>query len=134
MWKIWRWEGGLLVGYAFLLLAETVLIRKPFTGEHLKLEILWSWKRWVVQKEQILTNVIMFIPVGVLTGRLWKWKGLLAAAGFSIGIEALQLMMARGLCEFDDVIHNMIGAAVGVGMALLLKNRSRNKLIDRGLI
>ena len=64
--RLWRWESGLLDGYAFLLLAETVLIRKPFTGEHIRLELLWSWKQWNVQKEQILTNIVMFIPVGVL--------------------------------------------------------------------
>lgn len=106
----------MLVGYVFLILAETVLIRKPFTGEHLKLELLWSWKAWNVQREQILTNVVMFVPVGVLGGLLWRWRGVLVAAGMSFAIELLQLITARGLCEFDDVIHNMIGAVIGVGI------------------
>ena len=108
-----------MVGYAFLILAETVLIRKPFQGEHIKLEFFWSWKQWNVQKEQILTNVAMFIPIGVLAGWLWKWKGLLVVAGFSIAIELLQLVTTRGLMEFDDVLHNMIGAAVGVGIVMV---------------
>lgn len=34
-------------------------------------------------------------------------------------IEVLQLITRRGLCEFDDVIHNMIGAAIGIAVALL---------------
>ena len=110
---------GLLIGYAFLLLAETVLIRKPFIGEHIKLELFWSWKQWNVQKEQILTNVIMFVSVGVLVGWIWKWRGLWIAAGLSVVIEVLQLITARGLCEFDDVLHNMIGAAIGVGVVML---------------
>jgi glycopeptide antibiotics resistance protein len=110
---------GLLVGYAFLILAETVLIRKPFQGEHIKLELFWSWKQWNVQKEQILTNVIMFVSVGVLVGRIWRWRGLWVAAGLSAVIEVLQLITARGLCEFDDVMHNMIGAAIGVGIVML---------------
>ncbi len=118
---LWRWEGGLLVGYAFLLIAEPVLIRKLFTGEHVRLELLWSWKQWSVQKEQILTNIVMFVPVGVLAGKLWWWKGLWFAADLSIVIETLQLVTARGLMEFDDVMHNMIGAAVGVGIMLLIK-------------
>lgn len=103
-----------MLGYAFLILAETVLIRKPFVGEHIKLELFWSWRVWNVQRGQIIANVIMFVPVGVLAGCLWKWKGILAAAGLSVGIEILQLVTSRGLCEFDDVIHNCLGAVIGI--------------------
>ena len=109
----------MLIGYAFLILAETVLIRKPFSGQHFNPELFWSWRAWNVQRGQIIANVIMFIPVGVLTGTLWKWRGLWVAAGLSIAIELLQLITARGLCEFDDVFHNMIGAVVGVGVVML---------------
>ena len=32
-WRLWKRPSlGLLIGYAFLILAETVLIRKPFSG------------------------------------------------------------------------------------------------------
>ena len=110
-----------MIGYAFLILAETVLIRKPFSGQHFNPELFWSWRQWKIQKNQILTNVIMFAPVGVLTGHLWKWKGLWVAAGLSIGIEILQLITVRGLCEFDDVIHNMIGAALGIVVLMVLR-------------
>ena len=109
----------MIVGYAFLVLAETVLIRKPFQGEHIKLEFFWSWRQFSVQRNQILTNILMFIPVGVLAGTLWKWKGLWVAAGLSVGIEFLQLVTSRGLCEFDDVIHNMIGAVIGLGIVMI---------------
>ena len=109
----------MLIGYAFLILAETVLIRKPFSGQHFNLELFWSWRQWKIQRNQILTNVIMFAPIGVLTGHLWKWKGLRIAAGLSVFIEVLQLITSRGLCEFDDVIHNMVGAIIGVGVAMI---------------
>lgn len=119
-WRLWkRLSLGMLVGYAFLILAETVLIRKPFQGEHIKLEFFWSWRAWSVQKEQILTNVVVFVPVGVLAGRIWRWKGLLVAVGLSAAIEILQLITARGLCEFDDIIHNMIGAVIGIGIVMI---------------
>lgn len=114
VWRIWRWEGGLLAGYCFLLLAETVFIRRPFTGQHFQPELFWSWRVWNEQKTQVLTNIIMFIPVGLLTGLIWKWKGLLVATGLSMGIEVLQLINQKGLCEFDDVIHNAIGAVIGI--------------------
>lgn len=121
VWRIWRWEGGLLAGYCFLLLAETVFIRRPFTGQHFQPELFWSWKEWDAQKTQIFTNIIMFIPVGILTGLIWKWKGLLGAVGLSAGIEALQLISGRGLCEFDDLMHNYFGALIDVVLVMLVR-------------
>lgn len=124
VWRIWnRPSLGLLAGYAFLVLVETVLIRKPFAGEHLNLELFWSWRVWETQRTQILTNVVMFIPVGVLAGGMWKWRGLLFAVGLSSVIEVLQLATLRGLCEFDDMIHNCLGAAIGVGAVMLIRMR-----------
>ena len=120
VWRIWKKPSlGILAGYVFLILAETFLIRKPFVGEHIQLELFWSWKQWNVQKEQILTNVAMFIPIGALAGWLWKWKGLWFAAGLSLLVEVLQLATSRGLFEFDDVLHNMIGAVVGAGIVMV---------------
>lgn len=120
-WRVWKKLClGLLIGYAFLILVETVLIRKPFVGEHINLELFWSWRQWNVQKNQILTNVAMFIPIGALAGWLWKWKGLWLAAGLSLLVEVLKLITFRGLLEFDDVIHNMIGAVLGVGVVMVV--------------
>ena len=72
-----------------------------------------------MQQNQIQANVIMFVPVGVLVGWIWRWRGLWFAAGLSVEIEILQLVTNRGLCEFDDVFHNMIGAAIGVGVVMI---------------
>ncbi len=124
VWRIWNKPRlGLLVGYSFLLLAETVLIRKQFTGQHFQPELFWSWREWATQRIQILTNVIMFIPIGILGGQLWKWRGLVVAVGLSIIVEILQLITTRGLCEFDDVIHNTLGAAIGVGHVMVIRKR-----------
>ena len=108
-----------MIEYTFLILAETVLIRKSFSGQHFNLELFWSWRQFSVQRNQILTNVIMFVPVGVLASCRWKWKGILAAARLSVGIEILQLITARGLCELDDVFHNVIGAMIGIGIVMI---------------
>ena len=72
----------------------------------------------------------MFIPIGVLTGLNWKWKGLLVAAGLSMGIEVLQLISQRGLCEFDDVIHNTVGAAIGVGLVMMIRKMRKVEVIE----
>lgn len=121
-WGVWKKPSlGLFAGYLFLILAETVFIRKPFTGSHFQPELFWSWRAWKVQRSQILTNVIMFIPVGILAGWLWKWKGLWFAAGLSLTVEALQLITKRGLMEFDDVLHNFLGATVGIVILIFVR-------------
>ena len=121
-WRIWKEPSlSLLAAYAFLIITETVLIRYRFTGNHFKPELFWSWRAWDKQKSQILTNVFMFVPIGVLAGWLWKWKGLLVAAGLSISVEMLQMITQRGLCEVDDVIHNVLGAVIGVAVVMFVR-------------
>lgn len=120
MWRIWKKTSlGALVAYSFLILSETILTRKPFTGSHFQPELFWSWRAWDKQSGQVIANVVMFIPVGVLAGNLRKWKGLWFAAGLSFLVETLQLVTQRGLMEFDDVIHNCLGAAVGMGIVII---------------
>lgn len=113
----------MLVGYAFLVLVETLLIRRASSGIHFQPELFWSWRAWETQRTQILTNVVMFIPIGILAGWIWKWRGLWFAVGLSCVIEILQLVTQRGLMEFDDVIHNTLGAAIGVGAVMLIRMR-----------
>lgn len=113
------WMDGVLAAYLFFLLSETVLIRKIGATTGFRPEIFWSWKVPVLRR-QIYTNILMFIPVGLLVGKR-GWKGLLFAAGCSMVIELLQLVSRRGLFEFDDIIHNTLGAAIGIGLWMLMR-------------
>lgn len=112
------WMDGILAAYLYFLLSETVLIRKPGILRY-ELELFWSWRRADL-RTQIYTNVLMFIPVGLLVGKR-GWKGLLFTAGCSMVIELLQLVSRRGLFEFDDIIHNTLGAAIGLGLWMLVR-------------
>lgn len=114
---VWIWKGwrhGALAAYAFVLVAATVLLRRGGASFQYDLRPLWSWAAWNVQGSQILANVIAFVPVGLLAGSLWRWRGILVGMGLSVVIELSQLLAKRGLCEFDDVLHNTVGAAIGV--------------------
>ena len=66
---------------------------------------------------QIFGNIAMFIPLGVLLPYLLnvtKFKSVfLMSLAFSAGIEITQYITGRGLCEFDDVFNNTLGACVG---------------------
>ena len=103
-----------MAGYLFLILAVTVLDRRP--GPKMTYELIPFWSYGVkLLRMEILLNIILFIPVGLLAPR-WKTVGL--AAGYSLLIELAQLISYRGLFEFDDVIHNALGTAIGVLLAL----------------
>ena len=82
----------------------------------------WSYGE-SVHRSQLVLNIIMFLPVGLLSG---SWKSVGLAAGDSGLIELTQLLSLRGICEFDDVIHNTLGTAIGVFLVLLFQ-----KLVGR---
>ena len=115
---VWAWSGkwrtGLLAGYLFLILVVTVLDRSP--GPKMTYELIPFWSYGVKSlRMEILLNIILFIPVGLLAP---KWKTVGLAAGNSMLIELAQMVSFRGLFEFDDVIHNALGTAVGVLLVL----------------
>ena len=39
---------------------------------------------------------------------------------FSSVIELSQLVLKRGLCEFDDVFHNTLGCVIGYGVGVMM--------------
>ncbi|MFI3213286.1 MAG: VanZ family protein [Eubacteriales bacterium] len=78
---------------------------------------LTSWSNWF-HRLNIIANIAVFVPVGILIGIVLKGKtGLIVAiimgAIFSYGLETVQYMYAIGSFDVDDIILNTIGAAVG---------------------
>ena len=74
--------------------------------------------------QENLLNILLLFPAGILlpglTGRKLKWwMGLLVGIAVSSAIEISQLLLCRGLFEFDDIIHNSLGCMLGC----LLGNR-----------
>ena len=68
--------------------------------------------------EEIFLNVLLLMPMGVLLyaafGRRFGMIRI-TAAGFAVSfcIEFLQLVLKRGLFEWDDMIHNTLGVYLG---------------------
>ena len=116
-----------LVTYIFIVLCLTVFHRS-LRINNAQLDPLWSYKEWLAGDtelgNEILANMAMFVPFGfMLSGVLLKRCFIIPAAiVFSLTIETLQLVLMRGLFEWDDVISNTIGAAVGI---LLFQTVSR---------
>lgn len=66
----------------------------------------------------LVGNVIMFIPLGLFLPAIWEkfrrlWKTLLMTALIITVVELLQLVTLVGSCDIDDLILNLIGAALG---------------------
>jgi len=121
---------GILIAYIIFILSETLLLRKPTTGEHLQLELFWSYKVFKEEGWQIICNVLLFIPFGVLLRLLGinTWLVLLMGFAFSCSIELLQYLLKLGLCELDDVFHNTLGTLIGIFIGNWIRKHCRKRL------
>ncbi|MCD8364285.1 MAG: VanZ family protein [Clostridiales bacterium] len=107
--------------YVLFVLFVTLIARTPFSVQRAELVPLWSWYEVIVNHsvglfEEIVLNVLMFVPVGVCMHLLHgtgPGKALLAGLVFSALIEMTQLLTCRGLFEWDDMIHNALGCWIG---------------------
>ena len=131
------WKGGLrssavlmLVEWVFIILCTAVIFRDVRVERDCNLIPFASYfhypeNSYFIEAAAInVLNIIMFIPVGLLLGlgfreMTWK-KALLAGLGLSFFIELSQFIFKRGLCEVDDLIHNVAGCAAGYGIYCLL--------------
>jgi hypothetical protein len=102
---------------------------------------------WIFSGGQRLLNMVVFVPSGaLLVVALARWPrqalvlvplGLLGLAAYSAGIEYTQLELARidRACDVTDVIDNVTGAALGVGIGIvlaLLLRPWRHRRVRRG--
>jgi glycopeptide antibiotics resistance protein len=118
----------LLITYIFLVFASTVFSRA--TNDYYNYELIPFWSYWEIWKGseslfwEDVFNVIMLLPIGILLpivlGAVWKdasknifVRVVLIGFFISLTIEILQLVMKRGLFEFDDMFHNTLGVAIG---------------------
>ena len=71
-------------------------------------------------------NIIMFIPLGFLLPRVFLRltslsRVLLTTALLITAVEIIQLLTLVGSCDIDDLILNVIGAAIGYGLHTIVK-------------
>lgn len=125
----------LLLLYILAVLCYTVLFRS-ISLQTAQTEFLWSYRAWFAGNRtigfEILANIALFVPFGFLfstyAGKRWAWLSLPAGILLSGLVELLQLTQMRGLFEFDDLLNNSLGAALGwLGWLLLYKNRSEHE-------
>lgn len=109
--------------YLTFLFGVTLFNRQSEGVRQLQLELLWSYKMTLLDRNwalglQIIFNVIAFLPFGFLVPELFHRMQrfmcvIIAACLLSGFIEGIQLVFSCGLCELDDVMNNTIGAGIG---------------------
>lgn len=112
---------ALMITYIFIVFSSTVFCRPEKSYYDYNLTPFWSYRNIVkyhnmkLLSEDIL-NCILLLPAGVLyqisSGKSVKRAALLGFC-ISVTIEVLQLVLRRGLFEFDDIFHNTLGCAAG---------------------
>ena len=75
-------------------------------------------------------NVVMFIPLGAFAAlfdgeKASFWRCMARSAAIIISVELIQLVTMLGTCDIDDLILNMVGAAIGYGIYKLCKIKTK---------
>ena len=71
-------------------------------------------------------NILLFVPLGLLMPAAYPglgrwWKTMLVTAGAVTAVELTQMLTLLGTCDIDDLILNLLGAAMGYGLFLILR-------------
>ena len=109
------------------------------------LDTLWRFW-WVLENStqpgmrnhaviNLVGNVVMFVPLGLLTPCIWVklrkfgWHFLYMVLVIVL-VEVLQLITLLGSCDVDDLLLNLVGTTIGfviwkIGTAFQVKSKNR---------
>ena len=123
---------AVLLGLYFLIyLYLTFGYRRPGENPNINLTPLWSYRKAFqfnplkIQRRalarQILLNILLTVPAGLLLPILYKTKRSYLFTAFtilavSLLTETIQYFTHLGLCELDDVINNFMGGLLGMAV------------------
>ena len=108
-----------LLGYLTVIIYFTLITKRPQNERLINFTPFWSYGKFfeVDYQWQIYMNILLFLPLGFLlpltTDKMKGWFVVVFAIILSSMIEATQFFLQLGLCEFDDVFHNALGAWIG---------------------
>lgn len=88
-----------------------------------------TWQNKLIKDHSFVFD-FQFVPIGLLVSALLhrhQWLSAVSGILLSAGIEAMQLLTHRGLFEFDDIVHNGLGALIGFFLFFLLMKTGRRE-------
>lgn len=77
----------------------------------------------------VVLNVALFVPLAGFAVLGWgrPWTVLLVAVAVSMGIETVQLVALSRVAATDDVILNLAGAVLGIGLGRVIAHAARRR-------
>ena len=121
---------ALCAEYYFMILCSTIICRTEEINRSIELNPIgkyiniWNKVDYPRDLMEMLMNIILFLPIGLLLGGILQrtrwWVALLIGGCLSIIVELLQYAFSKGQCEVSDVIHNTLGCMIGYGVYVLL--------------
>lgn len=113
-----RVSWSLLIVYVLLVLCFTVFFREGKDVAQISMKPLCNYEslNYKMIAESIL-NVFLFMPLGFLASAAVKNRRILNVLGIglliSLSIETMQYVFRRGVCNVDDLVHNVLGCFIG---------------------
>lgn len=127
-WAAWGLGAYLLALAGVLLSPLSPEALVSWTTALVRDDLGWSSLRqgWV----EFAANVALFAPLGFLVTALVRrlWAGVGAALLVSAAAEAVQVLLPGRSASPRDVLANVVGAAIGALLAVLVLRRLRRRL------
>ena len=129
-----RVSWSLMIVYVLSVLCFTVFFREGKDVVEISMKPLWNYEslNYKLIAESIL-NVFLFMPLGFLAGVAVKNRRMLKVLGIglliSLSIEIMQYVFRRGVCNIDDLMHNVLGCFIGYSLFALCSLMFRKKRI-----
>ncbi len=130
----------LLAAWLTLVVGLTLLDRGAHYGGRIN---YWLFSGYVAawnnrsfgEFQQIVFNLIMFMPLGFLLPLLGKSfqravPVLLVSLLLSLGVETAQLLTARGIFDLDDLLHNTLGGLAGFSLLDAVLTSAKQKKLS----
>lgn len=140
-WKVF----GIIV-LAVLISAISIV---TLTGRNPKADARWMWKPFwsyvaVVEEKnvalltQIIWNILIFVPIGLFLPVCFqtfkRYRYIFLTVFVMTGtIEVIQGLKKIGLFEVDDMMNNLLGTAIGVGLYALGKKIARELTVCKNI-
>jgi glycopeptide antibiotics resistance protein len=88
-------------------------------------------------KSEVISNIIAFIPFGVMLGVnfrdvAFKYKIAFIFA-FSLAVEIIQYVLAIGATDITDLIMNTLGGFIGLSIYAVASKRTDDRTLDLGI-
>lgn len=115
-----------LITYLIAVLFIALLSREPGSRDMVSLIPFSTFGSSAQSHAYVVENIIMFIPYGFLLPLLWERMRnfcfcLLMAFITSLTIEVTQVVTKMGYGQTDDIITNVLGAAIGLGILYFIQ-------------